>query len=229
LLFSLYSLSVERIFKMDSNNEAKPTAVVKPFSVNKQQVCSNCDRRAFIRGMMGYCQLCERVYRSMHMNRPTTTTRTLQSPPQSPQPVVEPNDVFIQEGQQNLPQRPLQSLPPQSPQPVVEPNDVFIQEGQQSLPQSPLQSLPPQSPQPVFEPNEVFSQEGQRWMTSTPISVGSSTPSSIRSRSPRLDVSDIGVPYTTSDEEYMDGFEEDDDDPDPSSYILRELGLDFLC
>ena len=110
------------------------------------------------------------------------------------------------------------------------PNDIFIQGGQQSLPLSPLQS--PQlvfELNDVFEPDEVFSQEGQRWMTSTPISVGSSTPSSIRSRSPRLDVSDVGVPYTTSDEEYMDGFEENDDHPDPPSYIMRELGLDCSC
>ena len=66
LLFSLYSLSVKRIFKMDSNNEVKPTAVVKPFSINKQQICFNCEKRAFIRGMMGFCRCCERVYRSMY-------------------------------------------------------------------------------------------------------------------------------------------------------------------
>ena len=72
-------------------------------------------------------------------------------------------------------------------------------------------------------------QEGQRWMTSTPISVGSLTPVSTRSRSSRLDVSDVGVSYTTFDEEYMDRFKKIDDDPDPHSYINRELVLDCSC
>ena len=90
-------------------------------------------------------------------------------------------------------------------------------------------SIRSRSPRLNISDDDVFSQERQRWITSSPINVGTSSSSSTRLGSPLWDVSDVEVPYTTSDEEYIDGFGKNDDDPDPPSYIMRELGLDFSC
>jgi hypothetical protein len=109
----------------------------------------------------------------------------------------------------HLPTTTITESPPQSP-------------NQSPPPQSPPPQSPPPQPSPVFEPNDVFSQEGQRWFTSSPISVDSSSSSSTQSIPPQMDTADP----TTSDEEYMREWFIDDDDPEPDSWVMRELGFD---
>src|ERR1700729_2364356 len=40
----------------------RQTAIVRPFSINGQEMCGNCENYEFITGMNGFCDWCENDY-----------------------------------------------------------------------------------------------------------------------------------------------------------------------
>lgn len=131
---------------MQTKEEKRPVAVVRPFSINKKQMCSNCEHWEIISGMLGLCNWCsEEYYRKYEQ-----TSLTELPSERMPSPVAIRGGVSQQEQEET------QVFPSTSSQ---------SQHAEYESP--PLSQVAPTPP--LFVDNDhdmgmVFSQEGQRWI-----------------------------------------------------------------